>query len=653
MIRWGICVAVASCVAASASLVAQQRDSTYSIPNIVVTATRVPIDEARLATRVTVLSGAMLRSAGYVTVADALRRVPSVDVVSDGPYGAQTSVFLRGGESDYVQVLVDGIPLNDPGGAYDFANLTLANVQRIEIVRGPTSVLYGSDAVTGVIQIFTRHGGGPLAIRADARGGTYGTSELSASATGGSGAAAYALAVRRFASDGIYAFNNQYGNTAGSGHFTLRPDARTHLDLSVRYHDADYHYPTDGSGAVVDHNAFQTSRVTTVGVDVARAVRSGLDAHLLLSVNRSQSNIDDRQDGPADTLGFYGYQSEGVLWRASADARANARLGSAVLTAGVALEREHQTTSSATQSQYGPSSDASDAARLDRAGYVQALAKWGSLAVNAGARLDVNSTFGTFGTYRGGASWAISPNTRVYASVGTGFKEPTFFENFGGGYVRGNGDLRPERSFSWEAGIEHVVFSDHLRLAATFFDQHFRDLIQYTGTPPSPTDPNYFNIAGANARGVEMELTARVGWGFTLHGSTTWLDTKVTDAGFATAGSDPAFVTGEPLLRRPAHAGAVSLTYDGWSRLTFDADVDAVGARADADYTVYPAARRTLPAYALLNVGGELTLLPASHGHPGLTLTARIENAFDHDYDQVLYFPARGRTVMVGGKVGL
>jgi vitamin B12 transporter len=179
---------------------AQEPPDSALLPPIVVTATRVPTRADRLGQRVTVLSGAELRAAGVVTVADALQNVAGLNVVRTGAPGAATSVFVRGGESDYVKVLVDGVPVNEPGGAYDFAHLTLDNVDRIEVLRGPGSVLYGSDAVSGVVQVFTRAGG---RRSGGARAGTLGTVEPDAAVGAGGPTAAFGLGPAD-RSDGLY-----------------------------------------------------------------------------------------------------------------------------------------------------------------------------------------------------------------------------------------------------------------------------------------------------------------------------------------------------------------------------------------------------------------------------------------------------------------
>src|SRR6185436_4719852 len=164
------------------------------------------------------------------------------------------SLFLRGGESDYVQVLVDGVSLNGPGGTFDLGSLTTDNVDRIEIVAGPTSVLYGSDAVAGVVQIFTRRGQGKPAVEIGTQAGTYNSISLDAGFQGGDDHLDYSFALSRFTTDGSYAFNNHHRNVVGSGRVHLAPDARTDATFTVRHGDAVFHYPTDGAGLLVDHN---------------------------------------------------------------------------------------------------------------------------------------------------------------------------------------------------------------------------------------------------------------------------------------------------------------------------------------------------------------------------------------------------------------
>src|SRR5947209_2253333 len=191
-----------------ATLAGQEPTDTVVLNPVVVTATRIPTPADGVPVAVTVIRGTELRERGILTVAEALRGVPAASVVTTNSFGSQTSLFVRGGQSNYVKVLIDGIPQNVPGGAYDFANLTTDNIERIEVVRGPASVLYGSDAVAGVVQIFTRQGNGAPRADASVRGGTYGTLVWNAEMSGSNAAASYSFSVSRFTDNGIYAFDN-------------------------------------------------------------------------------------------------------------------------------------------------------------------------------------------------------------------------------------------------------------------------------------------------------------------------------------------------------------------------------------------------------------------------------------------------------------
>ena len=208
------------------ALIVQQPRDTVVLKPVVVTATRVPVSADLVVSAVTVLRGTDLVARGIRTVAQALETVPGAHVIETGSFGGQTSLFMRGGESDYTKVLLDGVPLNQAGGFIDLAHLTTDNVDRIEIVRGPVSVLYGTDAVTGVVQVFTRTGQGSPVMGAELRGGTYGAADVALDVVGGSQRVSYSARLSRFEADGLYAFNNNYRNTIGSARIQVTPDAR-------------------------------------------------------------------------------------------------------------------------------------------------------------------------------------------------------------------------------------------------------------------------------------------------------------------------------------------------------------------------------------------------------------------------------------------
>jgi len=631
-------------------LAGQGRDTTVLEP-IVVTATRTPTPADRLGSRVTVLTEADLRASGYTNVADALAGLAGLTVARTSGPGSATSLFLRGGESDYVKVLVDGVPLNEPGGAYDFANLTVDNVERIEVVRGPTSVLYGSDAVSGVVQLFTRAGGGAR-YAGEFRGGSYGTVEGDAEIAGGDATASYAVTGAWRRADGLYPVNSGYDNTTVSGRLRVAPLRGTSADVTVHRTSAEFRYPTDGAGNVVDTNQRQLTTSTALSVTFAHRLAERTRIQLALRSHAIGGGIDDPPDGPSDTLGAYAYRSQRDLDRQLVDLWADwTVLPGVTVTGGGTYEHQRDRSTDEGQSDFGPYGSTTDARRHNWAGYGEAMIARGPLAVTAGGRVDRNQRFGTFVTWRGSVSAMAPFGLRAFASGGTAFKEPTVFEQYGGSYVVGNPDLAPERTLSWEAGLEQTLLGARVRLSASYFGQRFRDLIQYAFTPVTPDGANYVNLAAADADGIELQATAVPVAGLRVEAQYTYLHTQVTDAGVL-PDDDAAFRQGDRLLRRPTFAAAFDARWDA-GPVQLHGGVRWTGSRADADFSTYPAARVTLAAYTIVDAGVTLRPFAPSGSLHATALELQVRNVFDADYQMAFGFPAQGRVVLVGVRVGV
>lgn len=645
--RWLVLVLT---VGVAGPVTAQNTQDTVMLPEVVVTATGVPMDPERVTARITVISGDELRKDGVTYVADALRAVAGLSISRNGSFGAVTSAFMRGGQSDYVQVLIDGVAVNQPGGAYNYADLLVANIERVEILRGPAGVLYGSDAVSGVVHIITKDGSGPMRAEAEVRAGSYGTLDVIASARGGSDQASFAAELRRTDTDGTLPYNNQYGNTTLSGRLTLAPDDRTKAALSVRYVDSEYHFPTDGSGALADTNQFARNDATTVGLEVSRFLSPTVQGELSAKLNLGNGGGDDAPDSPGDTLGVYASRSQRKIDRKSLEGRVHFYLPlDGILSFGAAVEQQVERSVSDFQSSFGPFGSTVDVDRMNVAGYGQLLGRLADrLSVQIGARVDRNEVFGTFLTGRGGVTLDVTSTTRVSGSAGNAFKEPTFIENYGGGFAVGNPDLVPERALSWEVSGEQHLFTGQMTVSVTYFNQQFKDMIQYTGTV-DPGQPNFHNVAAADANGVEIEGSVGVWRGFRLWGMYTYLDAKVTDPGFE-GGPGTEFEEGQSLLRRPAYTIAGGARYD-IERVGLSLRYRYIGSRADLDFSDFPSARVTLPAYHVVDVSGAVTLI----GHQGgrsVGINARVENLLNERYQEIYGFVAPGRTVMLGVRVG-
>jgi vitamin B12 transporter len=633
-------------------LVAQETQDTTRLPELIVTPTRLPTSADAVVSSITTISGADLRAQGIRFVQDALREVPGATLVQGSSYGGVSSLFLRGGESDYVKVLVDGVPVNQSGGAYNWANLTTDNVDRIEVLRGPGSVLYGSDAVSGVVQIFTRRGEGRLGITGGAEAGSFGTVAGNVGVMGGSNHLSYSADASRFTTDGVYAFNNDYGNTVVSGSFAAEPDDRTGLSLTGRYSNNRYNFPTDFAGVLSDSNQTNAEEALSVGTDVSRRFGNNYELRLSAGGSRTTGEFDDRADNPGDTVGFaFASHRDYRAQRGNLDARLNATLlPELTLTGGAQVERETERQAGTTTSNFGGISTLPetpfDQGRTTVGYYAQGVLDLSSgLALNVNARLDDNSAFGTFFTYRAGAAYRLPSQTRLRASLGRAFKAPTFCEQFcDAPFVVGDSSLSPERSTSWEVGIEQTLADGVLSVWATYFDQRFRDMIVYDGGVPEG-QPTYRNGAAARARGWETGVRADIGRGISASASYTHLDAKATDdAGLASA----PFTAGERLIRRPRHSAALALQARPFDRALLGGSLTLVGRRDDVDFN--EGQRVSLPGYAIVDLAGEFEVLRSGAGHPGVSATIRVENVFDREYDQVVGFPGRSRGVFGGAR---
>jgi vitamin B12 transporter len=268
---------------------------------------------------------------------------------------------------------------------------------------------------------------------------------------------------------------------------------------------------------------------------------------------------------------------------------------------------------------------------------VQLLAGTGApWVITIGSRIDDNERFGTFVTGRASGSWTFSSSTRGRATLGTAFKEPAFAEVFNTSFTRGNPALDPEQSRSVELGVEQELLSGRSTLALTWFDQHFRDRVDFISFPPdSMVFGTFANIGRAVASGVELEARLRMSHGIALSATYAYLETEITDDEFGREG--------QRLLRRPMHSASATLSY-AVERGSLAATAHRVGNRHDVGYV-------RLPWYTTLDLAGELRLLRRTSSE--LALTFRVENALDEQYEAVANYQAPGRTMLVGGRAAL
>ena len=625
---------------------------------IVVTATNTEAPLPQVGSSVTVLTGDQLLRDGVATVGEALRRVPGLALVRSGGAGQLTSLFVRGGESDYTKVLIDGIVVNDPGGSYNFANLTASNIDRIEVIRGPQSALFGSDAIAGVVQIFTKRGTSeglspkPTVL---VEGGTFATLRYGGGIEGKGERADYSAAFTRLDTDNNVS-NGSFNQTTFTGNFGFVPFRKTELRAIFRAENGRTGVPGAWAFHRPDPDEYFHRR------DLAGGVLFTHFATMLWTQKVSYTVSDSRQLSvdPADSGSFvpefqgrratetafdFPFQFLNQTRRQRVNYQSDVTLPSGhLLTAGAEYERESGTIGD-------PSFEPLSALRNNCGAYVQdQWALYNRFFATVGVRLEHNGNFGFFAAPRasvalhvheasGRSFWGL---TKIKGNFGLGIKEPTLVESFSESpFFRGNPDLLPEKSNSWDAGIEQGFGGGRSVLEITWFDNRFRNQIGFATTNFTTFEGTFFNIGKTRARGVETILKTDLPRRWEISGGYTFLSSRVLES---TSPLDPAFAKGQELFRRPRHSGYAELRWKPGS-WTFGATGIAVGRRVDGDFSGLGMTRN--PGYAIVNLLASYRLSELS------SFFALVENAFDKEYMEVLGFPALRRHFRIGLRFGL
>ncbi len=636
----------------SGQMIGLAPEEPVELGQVVVTATKTEVPLKNVAASVTVITKEEIEARQATEIPSLLREVPGLNVTQQGSRGSTTTVFPRGGESNFNMVLIDGVKVNDAGGFFDFGDLSTDNIERIEIIRGPHSALYGADAMGSVIQIFTKKGKGAPRVEASFAGGNLNTFEERLNLSGGIGQLGYSLGIGRTDTDGSLKINNAFRETTVSGRLDYAIENALDLNFVVRYTDSSFEFPTGGAGDrfdPLDPNQFS---------DRQRLVLSGKTTHSLtpwwqqtLQLGWYQQNFDthDRFDPCCDFATLRSRNEErrfsfDYFWNLAAPTVLDV---SNLVTAGVAYEWEGFDQRTVGTDTPFPFSSSNKDSRDNKGFYLQNQLDWKKrLFLTAGFRVDDSTTFGTEVTPRFSAAYIVPiTETKIRGSYGEGIKAPSFIENFGTGspFVVGNPNLRPERSRSWEIGLDQPVLKGLADISVTYFHNRFRDLIAFVGGSPS-----FENVQKAKAEGVELAARIRAGYGLTIAGTYTFLSTKVLEN--ETGGTE--LVVGEPLVRRPEHSGSLSLDHL-WDRLHTNLTVTFVGDRQDLDFRTFPAPRVTNPGYTAVDLAASYLLLKDRLHLRELTLFGKILNLFDERYEQVFGFSAPGTTFLLGLKGSL
>lgn len=613
--------------------------------SMLITATRTPSNVDTLGSTVSLITAKDIDRKQYVSLDEVLMSVPGLNVVQSGGKGAQTSVFLRGTNSEHVLVLIDGVEMNDPStpsGAFDFSNFLVEGIESIEVVRGSQSVLYGSDAIGGVIQIRTKKGQGDLNFRVKAGVGTQSTRRESAVLSGEKNNFNYSVAIGRLDTDGesiaakkklapgSITEDDNYENIVFSTRLGWKGFDSLEADFTARYieTEADIDGGFDFSGNTAeDADATNDSEQLYLGFELKGLYADGV-WQPILTASRSdieRQNKDERQS-PFGTLvdtSFDGQKTKFALQN-------NLFLfENQIITIG--FEHESEEMNSKGFSDFGGFiiNQLTKADRDTKSTYIQDQIEVNDqLFITVGARYDDTDDFGSELTYRTTASYNATENTRLHAAYGTGFKAPSLFQLFGftpnnfGSAYSGNPNLDAETSDSWEIGIDQLFFASDIKTSITYFETKVEDLIttQYIGF--NSTSVNRDN---ADMSGVESAIHFKALSNLNIDINHTYTRTKDED--------------NKELLRRPKHKANIEFNYEPAEHININTNVLYTGQRVDVDGF---GQRVDVGGYSVVNVAATYKL------SNNVKLFARLDNLTDKYYEPAYGFQALGRAGFIG-----
>ncbi|MET0241421.1 MAG: TonB-dependent receptor [Sphingobium sp.] len=609
---------------------------------IIVTATRLATPVDQVPASVTVLDKDAIDRAQDVGVTELLLRTPGVSISRNGGYGTATSLRIRGAETDQTVVVIDGVKLNDPssaGGGYNFANLLTGDVSRIEILRGPQSTLWGSQAIGGVVNIVTALPQKELEGSFDVEAGSRQTVSARAAIGGRTGPVAWRIGGQSFTTDGISAIAPAFGGREADGYTNRSVTGRVEVEVahgvSADLRGYYSHGRNEFDATSADSPAYGTNRefVGYAGINVDL-----LDGRFRNRIGYGYTDTDrenfDRRNARPQTFDAAG-RNERLEYQGSF-----AIVDGLVALFGAENEKSRFRSVSppAALTTPIPAPAIGNAEITSFYGQLSAQPVKG-LTLTGGVRNDNHSRYGSKTLFSAGGIWALPTNTILRASYGEGFKAPTLYQLFS---EYGNAALNPEQAHGWEAGAEQRFFGDRFSVGAVYFDRTTTDQIIYNSCTASSTLPlcfqpgttirragYYQNVARAQAHGLEVQAAAHPVEGLTIDGNYSWTVAEDRSAGTANFG--------RWLPRRPRDTANGSISYAWPFGLTTGAAVRWSGHSFDN-----AANAQRLDSYTLVDLRGEFAFTPA------IKLFARIENLFDENYMTAYRYGTLGRSIYVG-----
>lgn len=620
---------------------AQQKEITHKLNEVVVTANKYETPVSRVASSVTIITAKEIELQQKSTVVEVLRDVPGLAVVEQGGPGKLTSIFMRGANSNFVLVLIDGVEINNPASpnnGFDFSTLQTSDIEKIEIVRGPQSTLYGSEAIAGVINIITKKGTGKPSFTLSGEGGSHSFLKGSVSSAGSLDKFNYAVNFSRMQTEGISAIKGENFEKDGYANNSiwakLGYEFSENFDFNLMFKqinaDGDIDQPQkDGD----DPNYTFDSQTRLINGKLHGEFLNGkLQSSLRASYFTFSGNTNDKEDAAHP-----GMKSDSKFdgKRMSFDFQNNLVIGNSnILTLGFDYRADKASSSYSSESGFGSYQSEFPEESIGTFGvYLQdQISLADRFFASVGIRYDKNDKFGSVFTYRIAPAYLICQSgTKLKASFGTGFKAPSIMNLFDPLY--GNPDLSPEKSLGWEAGFEQAFIQGNLLFGITYFNFEITDMLGFNANFKP------VNINKAESKGIEASVTLQNINGFSFN--TTYTYNKVNDVSEGNMNKD------DQLIRRPEHKLVVNANYNYNEKLNINLSANMNGKRYDNDFSVWPAKRVELDSYTLLNLAVSYKVLDY------LTVFGKVENLLDTEYEEVLYYGTLGRSFYGGLKLEL
>ncbi len=594
----------------------------FELDEVVVTASRIAEKVKDTPVSVTVITREEIEASGAASVIEVLRGVPGLDIAQTGAFGGGASCFLRGAKSEHTLVMIDGVEMNDPisaGRGFDFGHLSTAGIERIEIVRGSQGILYGSDAIGGVINIITRKGE-KSAFSMSATEGKHKTKQKMIEMSRAEGPFNYNFSAATQDSDGISKAaggteEDDYRSTTVLGNFGFTPSENVNINLLAHYNEADF--DIDDGASDDDPNFTSNSESLALKGEVDMASTSWRKDKIILSLFKIKRGNDDGTDitEPLDwSTDWYKGSNMKIAWQENISLSTNPVDFGFIY--GVEYEEEEGESYYHSDGAWGPYTSEFKKEKEDNTGYYfQGELKRKNIDLSAGARLDDHSRFGEKMTYRVSCLSKVE-KTQIRASWATGFKAPSLFQLYSS---YGDINLKPDESTGYELSIEQEIGKRAL-IGCTYFQNKFKNMVDYDFVTWK-----YKNIGRAETDGVETLLHVRPTDNLTFEANYTYTHTE-----------DKA--TGLPLLRRPEYKSGFNLCYSP-KKANINLSWIHIGTRKDIGQI-------TLPSYELVNLNTSYNLTDR------FSIFGRVENLFDEEYEEVKGYNTNRRSFYIGAKIG-